>query len=175
MFYPGYVVATAYPAVWVQPPCLPTNAQRPSSGTMWLHEIKHDGFIAHKDGDRARLYSRPGNDLTYRFRRGPGPAARAGHGGRRLVAGVGPPLIILAAWHTHQAVAEALHIELAFVASPVCGFGHLPADQLATVPRERCVVMLLRGVRWSRQCGERKHQHTGLHFFLQVLRSLKRD
>ena len=42
----------------------------------------------------------------------------------------------LAAWYTHQAVAEALHIELAFVASPVCGFGHLPADQLATVPRE---------------------------------------
>ena len=42
----------------------------------------------------------------------------------------------LAAWHTHQAVAEALHIELAFVASPVCGFGRLPADQLATVPRE---------------------------------------
>jgi hypothetical protein len=36
---------------------------------MWLHEIKHDGFrvIARKDGDRARLYSRPGNDLTKRF------------------------------------------------------------------------------------------------------------
>jgi hypothetical protein len=31
--------------------------------------IKHDGFrvIARKDGDRVRLYSRPGNDLTYRF------------------------------------------------------------------------------------------------------------
>jgi len=36
---------------------------------MWLHEIKHDGFrvIARKDGDRARLYSRPGNDMTRRF------------------------------------------------------------------------------------------------------------
>jgi bifunctional non-homologous end joining protein LigD len=35
----------------------------------WLHEIKHDGFrvIARKDGDRVRLYSRPGNDLTERF------------------------------------------------------------------------------------------------------------
>jgi ATP-dependent DNA ligase len=34
-----------------------------------LHEIKHDGFriIARKDGDRVRLYSRPGNDLTRRF------------------------------------------------------------------------------------------------------------
>jgi bifunctional non-homologous end joining protein LigD len=31
--------------------------------------IKRDGFrvIARKDGDRVRLYSRPGNDLTHRF------------------------------------------------------------------------------------------------------------
>jgi bifunctional non-homologous end joining protein LigD len=30
---------------------------------------QHDGFriVAHKDGKRVRLYSRPGNDLTYRF------------------------------------------------------------------------------------------------------------
>jgi bifunctional non-homologous end joining protein LigD len=36
---------------------------------MWLHEIKHDGFrvIARKDGARVKLYSRPGNDLTWRF------------------------------------------------------------------------------------------------------------
>jgi bifunctional non-homologous end joining protein LigD len=34
-----------------------------------LHEIKHDGFrvIARRDGERVRLYSRPGNDLTDRF------------------------------------------------------------------------------------------------------------
>ena len=39
------------------------------SGRCWLHKIKHDGFrvIARKDGDRVRLYSRPGNDLTRRF------------------------------------------------------------------------------------------------------------
>ena len=39
------------------------------SGDGWLHEIKHDGFriIARKDGERVRLYSRPGNDLTHRF------------------------------------------------------------------------------------------------------------
>src|SRR6266481_1491792 len=51
------------------PPCLPTKAQEPPSGPMWLHEIKHDGFrvIARKDGPKIRLYSRPGNDLTYRF------------------------------------------------------------------------------------------------------------
>src|SRR5262249_47993041 len=51
------------------PPCLPTKAATPPSGEAWLHEIKHDGFrvIARMDGKRVRLYSRPGNDLTYRF------------------------------------------------------------------------------------------------------------
>jgi bifunctional non-homologous end joining protein LigD len=50
-------------------PCLPTNAPHPPSGEMWLHEIKHDGFrvITRKDGKRVKLYSRSGNDLTYRF------------------------------------------------------------------------------------------------------------
>src|SRR5213594_4464622 len=51
------------------PPCLPTKAERPPSGDLWLHEIKHDGFrvIARKDGAKVRLFSRPDNDLTYRF------------------------------------------------------------------------------------------------------------
>jgi ATP-dependent DNA ligase len=51
------------------PPCLPTKATEPPSGSLWLHEIKHDGFrvIARKDGGRVRLSSRPGNDLTWRF------------------------------------------------------------------------------------------------------------
>ena len=50
-------------------PCLPSRTACPPSGTAWLHEIKHDGFrlLARKDGDRVRLYSRHGNDLTYRF------------------------------------------------------------------------------------------------------------
>jgi bifunctional non-homologous end joining protein LigD len=50
-------------------PCLPTKAQEPPSGPLWLHEIKHDGFrvIARKVGAKVRLFSRPGNDLTYRF------------------------------------------------------------------------------------------------------------
>jgi bifunctional non-homologous end joining protein LigD len=50
-------------------PCLPTKTSTPPSGALWLHEIKHDGFriIGRKDRDRVRLYSRPGNDLTYRF------------------------------------------------------------------------------------------------------------
>jgi ATP-dependent DNA ligase len=49
--------------------CLPTKTDKLPSGSQWLHEIKHDGFriIGRKDRDRVRLYSRPGNDLTYRF------------------------------------------------------------------------------------------------------------
>jgi bifunctional non-homologous end joining protein LigD len=51
------------------PPCLPIKAEQPPSGAIWLHEIKWDGFrvIARKVGQRVKLYSRPGNDLTYRF------------------------------------------------------------------------------------------------------------
>jgi bifunctional non-homologous end joining protein LigD len=58
----------ALPAGFIAP-CLPTSAAQPPSGEPWLHEIKHDGFrvIARKTGDRVRLYSRPGNDLTERF------------------------------------------------------------------------------------------------------------
>jgi bifunctional non-homologous end joining protein LigD len=50
-------------------PCLPTKTDKLPSGGQWLHEIKHDGFrvIARKNGAHVRLYSRPGNDLTYRF------------------------------------------------------------------------------------------------------------
>jgi bifunctional non-homologous end joining protein LigD len=50
-------------------PCLPTKTTTLPSGSQWLHEIKNDGFrvIARKDGDRVRLYSRPGNDMTHRF------------------------------------------------------------------------------------------------------------
>ncbi len=50
-------------------PCLPMIAPRPPSGPDWLHEIKQDGFriIARKAGDRVKLYSRSGSDLTDRF------------------------------------------------------------------------------------------------------------
>ena len=58
----------ALPAGFIAP-CLPMKAPQPPSGAVWLHEIKWDGFrvIARKIGKRVRLYSRPGNDLTYRF------------------------------------------------------------------------------------------------------------
>src|SRR5262249_30049895 len=50
-------------------PRLPTKTEKLPSGSEWLHEIKHDGFrvIARKNGAQVKLYSRPGNDLTYRF------------------------------------------------------------------------------------------------------------
>src|SRR6478672_4351206 len=58
----------ALPAGFIAP-CVPTRAAQPPSGAMWLPEIKHDGFrvIARKNAKRVKLYSRPGNDLTYRF------------------------------------------------------------------------------------------------------------
>jgi bifunctional non-homologous end joining protein LigD len=47
----------------------PKQTERLPSGSGWLHEIKQDGFrvIARKKDAQVRLYSRPGNDLTYRF------------------------------------------------------------------------------------------------------------
>jgi ATP-dependent DNA ligase len=55
----------ALPAGFIEP-CLPTSARQALSGPEWLHEIKREGFrvIARKDGNRVKLYSRPGNDLT---------------------------------------------------------------------------------------------------------------
>jgi ATP-dependent DNA ligase len=58
----------ALPAGFVAP-CLPSKTDKLPSGRDWLHESKHDGLrvIARKNGAQVRLYSRPGNDLTYRF------------------------------------------------------------------------------------------------------------
>jgi bifunctional non-homologous end joining protein LigD len=42
---------------------------RPPAGPGWLHEVKHDGFriLALKQGEQAKVWSRPGADFTYRF------------------------------------------------------------------------------------------------------------
>ena len=66
--YLGHMLQRAFPTGFIAP-CLPTKIDKLPSGDLWLHEIKHDGFriIARKDGDRVRLYSRPGNDMTRRF------------------------------------------------------------------------------------------------------------
>src|SRR5262245_57544835 len=64
----GIMLQRTLPAGFIAP-CLPTKTDKLPSGSLWLHEIKHDGFrvIARKDGEQVRLYSRPGNDLTHRF------------------------------------------------------------------------------------------------------------
>ena len=53
-------------------PCLPTRADRPPTGSDWLHEIKHDGFrvLACRDPTRGvRLLTRNANDFTARYPR----------------------------------------------------------------------------------------------------------
>jgi ATP-dependent DNA ligase len=66
--YLAHILQHTLPAGFIAP-CLPAKTDKLPSGDLWLHEIKHDGFrvIARKDGDRVRLYSRPGNDMTRRF------------------------------------------------------------------------------------------------------------
>src|SRR5262245_27833590 len=63
-------VAYAYSTDRLHRAVPPHKAHTLPSGGLWLHEIKHDGFrvIARKIGAQVRLYSRPGNDLTDRFR-----------------------------------------------------------------------------------------------------------
>src|SRR3954464_6791510 len=50
-------------------PCLPSPADRPPSGTSWIHEIKHDGYrlMARIDSVSIRLITRRGNDWSDRF------------------------------------------------------------------------------------------------------------
>src|SRR3954468_5856298 len=50
-------------------PCLPSPADRPPSGSKWIHEIKHDGYrlMARRDSVSMRLITRRGNDWSDRF------------------------------------------------------------------------------------------------------------
>jgi bifunctional non-homologous end joining protein LigD len=50
-------------------PCLPSPAEKPPSGSNWIHEIKHDGFrlMARRDPVGIRLITRRGNDWTERY------------------------------------------------------------------------------------------------------------
>ena len=45
-------------------PCLPSPADKPPSGSNWIHEIKHDGFrlMARRDPVGIRLITRGGHD-----------------------------------------------------------------------------------------------------------------
>jgi ATP-dependent DNA ligase len=50
-------------------PCRPSDAPRPPSGPLWVHEIKHDGFrlLVRKEGSRVRCFTRTGDDWADRF------------------------------------------------------------------------------------------------------------
>ena len=50
-------------------PCLPSPADKPPSGSNWIHEIKRDGFrlMARRDPVGIRLLTRNGNDWSARF------------------------------------------------------------------------------------------------------------
>src|SRR5689334_25413462 len=51
----------AYPTGFIEP-CLPMLARAVPEGERWAYEVKHDGFrfIARRDGDRVRVFSRQG-------------------------------------------------------------------------------------------------------------------
>jgi bifunctional non-homologous end joining protein LigD len=50
-------------------PCLPSKVDRPPSGPLWVHEIKHDGYrlMVRRDGSRIRCFTRNGHDWGDRF------------------------------------------------------------------------------------------------------------
>jgi bifunctional non-homologous end joining protein LigD len=56
------------PAGFIEP-CLPSPADKPPSGSHWIHEIKHDGYrlMARRDPAGIRLLTRRGNDWSNRF------------------------------------------------------------------------------------------------------------
>jgi bifunctional non-homologous end joining protein LigD len=55
----------AHPAGFIEP-CLPTSSRTVPDGPRWAYEIKHDGFrfVARRDGDRVRVFSRNGKDWS---------------------------------------------------------------------------------------------------------------
>jgi bifunctional non-homologous end joining protein LigD len=56
------------PASFIQP-CLPSPADRPPTGSGWIHEIKHDGFrlMVRRDVAGVRLVTRNGHDWSSRY------------------------------------------------------------------------------------------------------------
>ena len=50
-------------------PCIPSQRNQPPASLRWLHEVKLDGWRGqfHRCDGVARLYSKRGNDLGFRF------------------------------------------------------------------------------------------------------------
>ena len=55
----------AHPTGFIEP-CLPTPSRTVPDGSRWAFEVKHDGyrFIARRDGNRVRVFSRDGKDWS---------------------------------------------------------------------------------------------------------------
>jgi ATP-dependent DNA ligase len=52
-------------------PCQPSLAERPPTGSEWIHEIKHDGYrlMARRDPVGVRLITKNGHDWSARYPR----------------------------------------------------------------------------------------------------------
>ena len=50
-------------------PCLPSKVFRPPSGSLWVHEIKHDGYrlMVRRDGARVHCFTRNCYEWADRF------------------------------------------------------------------------------------------------------------
>ena len=61
-----YCAVMVLPTGFIQP-CLPS--MRPPSGSLWVHEIKHDGYrlMVRRDGLSVRCFTRNGNNWADRF------------------------------------------------------------------------------------------------------------
>jgi ATP-dependent DNA ligase len=57
-----------FPSGFIEP-CQPSKAARPPSGSLWVHEIKHDGYrlMVRRDGPQVRCFTKGGHDWADRF------------------------------------------------------------------------------------------------------------
>ena len=57
-----------FPSGFIEP-CQPSKAARPPSGSLWVHEIKHDGYrlMVRRDGLQVRCFTKGGHDWADRF------------------------------------------------------------------------------------------------------------
>ena len=65
------MVLQRHPSGFIEP-CQPSKAEKPPSGPLWAHEIKHDGYrlIVRRDGLRVRCFTRNGRGPIPEMERG---------------------------------------------------------------------------------------------------------
>ena len=67
------MVLQRHPAGFIEP-CQPSKAPRPPSGSLWVHEIKHDEYrlMVRRDDQRVRCFTRNWADTASRDGAGDG-------------------------------------------------------------------------------------------------------